>query len=145
MIKKIEKIVDIYGYLYYRIYIWQKHINGEDSAPEIAARMLPTIMILGSLVVPILCVIDLLGIELNNAYIMITVFILFTIYYNQININQLENKYENETIFERKQRTKEMWILIGITIIWIIIFVLLITEPAVDSDTINRLRELRNS
>ena len=57
----------------------------------------------------------------------------------------LERKYKNETVTERKQRTKEMWILIGITFIWIIIFVLLITKPAVDPETIDRLKELRNS
>ena len=66
-------------------------------------------------------------------------------FYSKSNINMLEKKYENETIFERKQRTKEMWILIGGTFIWIIIFVLLITEPSVDSETIDRLKELRNS
>ena len=145
MKKIILIIIDSYNYLFYRIYKWQKRINGKYSAPEIAARILPINMILWSLALPFLYVIDLLGIELNSVYIMIPLFILYSIYDDQLNINQFENKYENETIFERKQRTKKMWILIGITIIWIIIFVLLITEPAVYSDTINRLRELRNS
>ena len=128
----VKKIWNTYNYLLYRIYIWQKRINGKDSAPEIAARSLPGVMILGSFFIPFLCLIDYIGIEIG-------------IIYSKSNINMLEKRYENETIFERKQRTKEMWILIGGTFIWIIIFVLLITEPSVDSETIDRLKELRNS
>lgn len=142
----VKKIWNTYNYLLYRIYIWQKRINGKDSAPEIAACSLPGVMILGSFFIPFLCLIDYIGIEIGIIpYFIAIIFALFLMFYSKSNINMLEKKYENETIFERKQRTKEMWILIGGTFIWIIIFVLLITEPSVDSETIDRLKELRNS
>jgi 4-hydroxybenzoate polyprenyltransferase len=143
----ILEMIDSYNYLLYRIYIWQKRINGENSAPKMAACYLPLVMIFGSFVVPIFYTLNFLGINLNKQFLFI-IFILFIwgyIDYASYNMKNIEAKFKDENVIERRQRTKNMWILIIITFLWITLFAILFAKPSIDFDTINNLREIRNS
>ncbi|WP_303013960.1 hypothetical protein [uncultured Bacteroides sp.] len=129
----------IYEYMFYRVYIrrrklWDRAPWLRTWSPGMTASLVPLMLFSIAFVFPLLFVfLYLLNIHNNNILVIIflvTYFIAgdFTdkFFLNKGNYLEIVRKYENENRYERKRRTKQVWILVLITVLWLVVFTCII-------------------
>lgn len=150
----MKKLFDIYEYLYYRTFIWQKRLNGEKWA-MFSAAYLPMILFLVHFILPILLLLDLYVYPLNDKTIVCIAFVIaicLSNYYDNRH-NLIIDRYKRTSIYNNKLYVKRVWMLVVSTIVWIIItFVIYqmlrpdeVQSPYPSDEVIKQLRNIRNS
>ena len=149
----MKKLFDIYEYLYYRTFIWQKRLNGEKWA-MFSAGCLPIILLFFHFILPIFLLVDLCIYPLNENNIACFSFVFavcISIYYDNRH-NLILDKYQ-KTNGCKQVYIKKIWMFILTTIVWLIVifFIYQILRPdEVQSfypseEVLNQLRNIRYS
>ena len=112
--KYLNKICDIYEYLYYRLYNWQINLWKGKYSPEISALFGPAMLSIINIGVPIILIIDSFDLgkvgDYDNSTI-IGLFFSWINYYLFIRNHKylrIYQKYKKESRKERKKNTRRM-------------------------------------
>ena len=133
--KLFKYISGIYEYMFYRVYIrrrklWDRAPWLRTWSPEMTASLVPLILFSIAFVLPLLFVfLHFLNIHNNNilAIIYLATYLFADDFTNRFFLNKgnylkIVRKSEKETKYERRRRTKQVWLLILITVIWLVVF-----------------------
>lgn len=147
-------LFELYEYLYYRIFLWQKKLNGEKWA-MFSAGYLPTILFCVHFILPILLLLDLCLGSMNDEIVIVISFI--SIVYFSVNLDNrhesIIDNYKNISKINNKIYLRKIWFLIVLTIAWLIIIFIIyqllrpdeIQSPYPSEEVIKQLRNIRNS
>lgn len=149
----MKKLFDIYEYLYYRTFIWQKRLHGEKWA-MFSAVFLPMILFWVHFILPIILLLDLYICSLNDKTVarFSFVFVIFISIYYENRHHFIINKYQRTNICN-KIYMKRLLIFIITTVMWIIITFIVyqmlrpdeIQNSYPSDEVIEQLRNIRNS
>ena len=125
----------IYEYMFYRVYIrrrklWDRAPWLRTWSPEMRASLVPLMLFSIAFVLPLLFLfLHLLDIHNNTILVIISSVMYFIVddftdrfFLNKGNYLGIVRKYESENKYERKHRTKQVWILVLITVLWLVVF-----------------------
>ena len=129
--KCLNQIYDIYDYLYYRLYSWHLKKWKGWYGPEIAALFGPGILISLNIGPLIIVAIDYFGSESlrNSDYVIVvaSIFIIFSYLLYIFNNRYLLilQKYRKEDKGKLKKKNIDMWLYIGGSILFAVLFTIL--------------------
>ena len=132
--KVTRPVCDIYEYLYYRLYNWQLNLWKGKYAPEISALFGPGVLISLNIGVPIIACINCFGSESlrNSDYVVVVTSIIVIFPYLFFILNNrfllILQKYKKENKEQRKKRTIEVWIYIICSILFAVLFTIIMGE-----------------
>lgn len=143
--KIFRQIYDIYEYLFYRTYVWQLRLWGEERSPEVAGLLLPTSLFTFVFIGPIVGTLHTLEVPNNEGISLllavIFAFVSYRLFVSDGRYLSIADKYRNETKEKQRQRMRQVWIFLIINFIWVIfclfLFIKVIPTPS-NTDTSNK-------
>jgi hypothetical protein len=118
-------MINIYQYIYYRVYLWDKKKWGKSDNPDSTAQNAVTIIMFLN-INPIFLILKFCGIDIYNtrfSFYLLIPLILFTfiinefVFFSKYNHKKVINKFEKETILERKKNTVIIFLFVVFSII----------------------------
>lgn len=119
--KYLKKTCQIYEYAFYRTYIWQKKLWGQNSAPEIASLLTPSLLVSMNILIPLLLVLNIIltfFCNINSTAITTPVFqtagilifvSLYFLFVSKGKYLKIEQKYKRENKEQKRKGTRLIW------------------------------------